>query len=50
MNYKVLSELVAGKATGEMLTDKELEGANVEALINAGHLQEIKSTQKKDED
>jgi len=49
MDYKVLSELVAGKATGETLTDKELEGANVEALISAGHLQEIKSTQKKED-
>jgi len=43
--YKVTSDReVAGKQTGETVTDDDLIGANVEALIEAGHIQKIKST------
>ena len=49
MDYKIISDMVAGKPNGETLTEKELEGANIEALISAGHLQEINSTQKKED-
>lgn len=48
--YKVIGDLpVAGKGQGETLTDADLADANVEALIEAGHLQAMKSTLKKDE-
>ena len=43
--YKVVSDReVAGKHTGEMISDDDLAGANVDALIEAGHIQKIKST------
>ena len=45
--YKVLSELVAGKAQGETITSEELEGSNIDALIEAGHI--AKATTKKEE-
>lgn len=37
-NYKVVSEIVAGKQPGDTITDQELEGCNIEALIEAGHI------------
>ena len=43
-NYKVVSDLVDGKKPGDTITDEELLGCNVEALIEAGHLSE--STKK----
>jgi hypothetical protein len=47
-NYKVVSDLVDGKKPGDTITDEELLGCNVEALIEAGHLSE--STTKKEKD
>lgn len=39
MSYIVTSDLeVCGKKKGETLTDKDLDGFNVEALIGAGHI------------
>lgn len=39
MGYTVASDFeVCGKKKGETLTDKELVGINVEALIGAGHI------------
>lgn len=39
MGYTVTSDLeVCGKKKGETLTEKELIGINVEALIGAGHI------------
>jgi hypothetical protein len=39
MSYIVTSDLeVCGKKKGEALTEKDLVGANVEALIGAGHI------------
>lgn len=39
MSYTVASDLeVCGKKKGESLTEKELEGLNVEALIASGHI------------
>ena len=39
MGYTVASDFeVCGKKKGEILTDKELVGINVEALIGAGHI------------
>ena len=42
--YKVISELVSGKSPGDTITDEELEGCSVDALIAAGH---ISKTQNK---
>ena len=44
-SYKVISELVSGKSPGDTITDEELEGNSVEALIAAGHI--TKTTTKK---
>lgn len=37
-NYKVVSDLVSGKKTGETITDEELVGCNVDALLAGGHI------------
>ena len=37
-SYKVVSDLVDGKKAGDTITDEELLGCNVEALIEAGHI------------
>lgn len=37
-NHKVLTDRIAGKAAGDTITDEELVGCNVDALIEAGHL------------
>jgi hypothetical protein len=47
-SYKVTSELVAGKSLGDTITDDELQGSSIEALISAGHI-EYKQTTKKAE-
>jgi hypothetical protein len=44
--YKVTSELVAGKSLGDTITDDELQGSSIEALINAGHIEPNKTTKK----
>jgi len=44
-SYKVLSDLVSGKKAGETITDEELVGCNVDALIEGGHLA-VESTSK----
>lgn len=37
--YKIIGGLpVAGKKSGETVTDAELNGVNVEALIESGHI------------
>lgn len=41
--YKVLSDNFALASQGETVDSKVLEGCNVEALIEAGHLAEISS-------
>lgn len=37
-NYKVVSDLVSGKKPGDTITDEELVGCNVDALIEGGHV------------
>ena len=37
-SYKVVSDLVDGKKPGDTITDEELLGCNVDALIQAGHI------------
>lgn len=48
-SYKVTSELVAGKSLGDTITDEELQGSSIEALINAGHIEPTNKTTKKAE-
>ena len=40
--YTVTSHKLAGHEHGDTVTDDDLEGANVPALIAAGHLAEAK--------
>lgn len=49
MNYTVISgSEVCGKFKGNSLTEKELTfaGANIDALIEAGHIAPVSSTAK----
>jgi hypothetical protein len=48
-SYKVVSNRVSGKKAGESITDEELGGVNVEALIEAGHLAPAIAKKKNDE-
>jgi hypothetical protein len=36
--YTVLSDNLAGHTQGDTVTDKSLAGANIEALVEGGHL------------
>jgi len=36
--YKVLTDMVANKSIGDSISDEELEGCSIEALINSGHI------------
>jgi hypothetical protein len=45
-SYKVLSDLIDGKKAGDTITDEELEGCNIAALVEAGHLAEPTKTNK----
>ena len=47
--YKVTSELVSGKLLGDTITDEELQGSSIEALIIAGHIEPTTKTTKKAE-
>lgn len=44
-SYTVSSDLVAGKNLGDTISDVELEGCNIAALLEAGHL--VETTSKK---
>lgn len=46
--YKVLSDNFAGRQPGDILTADDLDGVNVDALIEAGHI--AKTTPKKKEE
>jgi hypothetical protein len=46
-SYKVLSDLVDGKTAGDQISDDELQGCDIAALVEAGHLAE--TTTKKTE-
>lgn len=43
--YIVTSNRLAGFKKGDVVTDKDLNGANVEALLDAGHIVEHVSAQ-----
>ena len=36
--YKVLTDMVANKSIGDLISDEELEGCSIEALISSGHI------------
>lgn len=40
-SYKVLSDRVADKSAGDTITDAELVGFNIEALIEGQHIQAL---------
>ena len=44
--YKVVADNIAGKNPGDSITDEELEGANIPALLDSGHI--TKTTSKKE--
>ena len=44
-SYMVTSDRFAGFKRGDTVTDKDLEGVNVEALVDGGHLS-TQSTKK----
>ena len=37
-SYKIMTDRIADKKAGDTVTDEELVGCNVDALIEAGHL------------
>ena len=37
-SYKVASDRIAGKNIGDTITEQELEGVSVAALLEAGHI------------
>ena len=43
--YIVTSERLAGFMRGDVVSDKDLDGANIEALLDAGHIVEHVSAQ-----
>jgi hypothetical protein len=49
-NFKVLVGKVAGKVAGEILTESDLKGANIEALIKGGNISPVATTTKKKEE
>lgn len=47
--FQVTSHRLSGKAFGSTVTAEELEGANIEALVESGHLLPLATKPKKDE-
>lgn len=47
--FKVVSDIVAGKNPGDTITAEELEGINIDALLEAGHIVKATATKKKEE-
>lgn len=37
-SYKIVSDMIPGKQPGDTISDQDLEGCNIEALVEAGHL------------
>ena len=46
--YEVISENLANHQTGDTVTAKQLPGANIEALIEGGHLKDPNPKQAKE--
>jgi len=47
--FKVVSSRLSGHAQGSLVSEQDLDGANIAALIEAGHLAEIGSKVSKKE-
>lgn len=45
--FKVVSSRLAGHPQGSLVSEKDFDGANIAALIEAGHLAEIGSKPSK---
>jgi hypothetical protein len=37
-SYKIVSDRIAGKKAGDTITDEELDGCDIPALVEAGHI------------
>lgn len=40
-SYKVISGRIAGKKAGEVVTEAELLGANIKALVDGSHIEQV---------
>lgn len=49
-NYKVTSDRLADKKLGEIISEADLAGSNIEALLEGGHIAVIHKATKKDEE
>lgn len=49
-NYKVISDRLGELKQGEIVSEADLSGANIEALIAGEHLAVINKPSKKDEE
>ena len=49
VQFKVVSPRLAGHQQGSLITESDLDGANIAALIEAGHIAEIGSKPSKKE-
>jgi hypothetical protein len=47
--FKVLSNRLSGLKFGELIDESDLEGANIEALLEGGHIEPSKESKKLDE-
>ena len=47
MKYTVTSDRVAGHASGDTVTDDDLEGANIAALVAGGHLTPVETKSRR---
>lgn len=48
--FKVLSDNLAGHKAGDTITADDLEGVNIDALIEGGHITKASASKKKDEE
>lgn len=48
--FKVISALLVGHEQGSVVSEEQLDGANIAALIEAGHIAEIGSKPSKSKD
>lgn len=50
MTYKVISDRVADKQPGDIISEEELAGMNVGALLEAGHISKTETRKTKTEE
>lgn len=49
-NYKILSNMIADRKEGDVVSEKDLAGANIDALVEAGHISVIHKAIKEETD